>query len=103
MSRPKRRAPEPREPRVSAEDIARLLSAAIYPPDDCEDRSRIVTPYTPCHDAIEVEVVAQRAGVSTRTVYRWMEVDEEDRPLGTADRLLLAIGKTLDDVRLIDG
>jgi AcrR family transcriptional regulator len=58
----------------------------------------------PPHDALpsmSIHVVAERAGLSTRTVYRVLEGNKPTLPLDTADRLLLAIDKHLDDVRLV--
>jgi AraC-like DNA-binding protein len=78
--------PASREPRVHAGDLARILNYHVY------DRK----PST-----LEVDVIAARAGLHRRTVYRWLSPEEDTAPLDTADRLLLAVDASLDDVRLI--
>lgn len=80
---PRLPTPEPPEPRVDAIDLALLLRAAVYGPDP-----------------LEVPVVAERAGLSVRTVYRHLN---PTATLDTADRLLIAIDRSLDDVKIIHG
>lgn len=48
------------------------------------------------------QVLAARAGLTKRTVNRHLEGKEDEMALDTADRLLVALGKSLDDVRLIE-
>jgi hypothetical protein len=85
MRRPK--VVEGPEPRVVAADLARILHAAVYRP----------------MDPLEVDVVAARAGLHRRTVYRWLEPKKTTAPLDTADRLLMAVGADLRDVRVVPG
>lgn len=65
-----------------------ILSAAVYPKYEGLD-------------GLEVPVIAQRAGVSTRTVYRALNPKKPYMPLSTADRLLMAVERRLTDVRLV--
>jgi DNA-binding phage protein len=68
------------EPRVVTTDVQKVLTAAIQP--DNKDNGMSVT------------AVAEKAGVSTRTVYRVLN-PKEARPtiaLDLADRLCLACG-----------
>ena len=79
----------PDEPRVAAADVRRILAGRVWPDNDS--------------GGIEVAVLAARAGVSTRTVYRAMaESKKPCMPLGLADRLLVAAGHHLSEVALID-
>jgi DNA-binding phage protein len=66
------------EPRVLTTDVQRLLQRVIRPGND--------------DDGASVALIAEKAGVSTRTVYRVLNPDE-DKPtisLDLADRLSLA-------------
>lgn len=74
------------EPRVLTVDVKRILEAALskYDADDKES----------------VQLIAERAGTSTRTVYRVLGVRTPDLLLDTADRLVVAAGGHLSDCRL---
>lgn len=67
------------EPRVITEDVQRVLRQVIRPGED---------------DGAAVALIAARARVSTRTVYRVLSPDEskETISLDLADRLCLAAG-----------
>ena len=52
--------------------------------------------------SMSIHVVAERAGMSTRTIYRVLEGRKPTTPLDTADRLLLAVGLNLNAVRLTE-
>lgn len=74
------------EPRVVTEDVQAILRRVIKPGSDEGGRS--------------VALVAERARVSTRTVYRVLQADKPTIGLDLADRLLLAVGSHLAHVRL---
>jgi hypothetical protein len=67
------------EPRVMTSDVQAVLKAVVRPGKD---------------DGAAVSSIADRAGVSTRTVYRVLNPDEskETISLDLADRLCLACG-----------
>lgn len=67
------------EPRILTEDVQRVLRMVIRPGED---------------DGAAVALIAERARVSTRTVYRVLNPDEskETISLGLGDRLCLACG-----------
>lgn len=79
------------EPLVCTADVSDLLNTAFQPPHGCQ--------------GLHPDVIASRAGVSKRTVYRVLNrtapYDKPTMSLGTADRLLVAIDKSLNDVRLV--
>jgi len=81
------------EPRVVLEDVQALLREVIRPDDPDSGRS--------------VALVAQRAGVSTRTVYRCLakrkagDPDVRSIQLDLADRLALAVDSHLAHCRLV--
>src|SRR4051812_13778052 len=84
---------EGQEPRVLTTDVQAVLRAVIRPDDDDAGKS--------------VPLIAERADVSTRTVYRVLNpVDRDDgQPpsisLDLADRLCLASGSHLRACRLL--
>lgn len=81
------------EPRVLTHDVQAILRHIIRPDDEDSGRS--------------VALIAERAGVSTRTVYRVLNpADREDGKLPTisldlADKLCLAADSHLRYVRLV--
>jgi transcriptional regulator with XRE-family HTH domain len=81
-----------REPRVVADDVRKILDRYL-------DRAV----HLQRGDA--VEVLAERAGVSTRTIYRILEGNREWLELDQADRLLIAADAHLTDVEVesLDG
>lgn len=88
MKRPLRSIPNPtREPKVVTADLQRILMERVDPDED---------------GYMNVHVVAERAGMSTRTVYRVLEGRKPTTPLDTADRLLIAVGLNLHHVRLTE-
>lgn len=80
------------EPRVLTEDVQAVLRAVIRPDDDDAGKS--------------VALIAERADVSTRTVYRVLnpaERDDGEPPtigLDLADKLVVACGSHLRTCRL---
>lgn len=76
------------EPRVLVEDVQRILAAVIRPTEQDSGRS--------------VALIAERAGVSTRTVYRVLnpEKGKDSISLDLADNLTLAAGSHLAHCRL---
>lgn len=74
------------EPRVVTADVQVLLRRVIRPDDAEGGRS--------------VALVAERARVSTRTVYRVLQGDKDSIGLDLADRLCLAVGSHLALCRL---
>lgn len=74
------------EPRVVAADVQAILRRIIRPDSDEGGRS--------------VALVAERARVSTRTVYRVLQGDKDSIGLDLADRLCLAAGSHLAACRL---
>lgn len=80
------------EPRVLTEDVQAVLRAVIRPDDDDAGKS--------------VALIAERADVSTRTVYRVLNPTprEDGEPstigLDLADKLCIAAGAHLRHVRL---
>ena len=77
----------PGEPRVKAADVVAIL-----------DRHLNFATHLQRGEA--VEVLAERAGISTRTVYRILEGNRKWLELDQADRLLLAAGSHINEVRL---
>lgn len=63
------------EPRVLARDVKAALRAAIRPDDD---------------EGESVVLISEKAGISTRTIYRILGDEYEDLSLDMADRLLIA-------------
>jgi len=76
------------EPRVVAEDVQQILERYL------ERQAHL-----PRGEA--VEVLADRAGISTRTVYRILEGTRDWLELDQADRLLVAADSHINDCRLI--
>src|SRR5688500_12288898 len=80
------------EPRVLTEDVQAVLQAVIRPDDDDAGKS--------------VALIAERAGYSTRTVYRVLNPlpREDGEPptiaLALADALVMACGSHLRNCRL---
>lgn len=76
------------EPRVLTADVQRILQEVVRPEDDDLGKS--------------VSLIALRAGVSTRTVYRVLNPkDSESIGLDLADRLCLAADSHLIQCRLV--
>lgn len=76
-----------REPRVHAEDVREILKAYL-------------TNVGHLQRGEAVEVLAERAEISTRTVYRILEGNRKWLELDQADRLLLAAGRHIHEVRV---
>jgi DNA invertase Pin-like site-specific DNA recombinase len=79
------------EPRVLTEDVRKVLRKVIRPGDDDGGES--------------VALIAEKAGISTRTVYRVLQDPEDESTAETinldlADRLCLAAGAHLMVCRL---
>lgn len=74
------------EPRVVTEDVQAILRRRIRPGEDDGEAS--------------VLAVADKARVSTRTVYRVLQGDKDTIGLDLADRLVLAAGSHLSHCRL---
>lgn len=77
-----------REPRVVAEDVQWEIERYLNKQS-----------HLPRGEA--VEVLAERAGISTRTVYRILEGTRSWLELDQADRILIAADAHIHDVRLI--
>lgn len=75
------------EPRVLAEDVQAILKRRIRPGEDDGDHS--------------VQAIAEKAQISTRTVYRVLQGDKPTIGLDLADRLVLAGGAHLSACRLV--
>lgn len=73
---------DPNEPRVFCADVAELLA-----PHVTEDEAK--------------ELLADKVGVSKRTLWRVLSVSHEYVALGRADELLTAVGETINDCRLL--
>lgn len=76
-----------REPRVVADDVRKILERYL-------DRAAHL------QRGEVVEVLAERAEVSTRTIYRILEGNRKWLELDQADRLLLAADAHLTDVEV---
>ena len=76
------------EARVLTEDVAAILQAIVGRNEDDQRES--------------VAVLAERAGTSTRTVYRCLGRRSEFLSLDLADRLLVAAGHHLSEVRVVE-
>lgn len=74
------------EPRVITVDVQTILRRVIKPGDDDAGYS--------------VSLIAEKANVSTRTVYRVLQASTETISLDLADRLCLAAGAHLAHCRL---
>lgn len=77
------------EPRVVTEDVQRILARKVRPGDEDAGES--------------VALIAERAGVSTRTVYRVLN-PSESKPtisLDLGDRLCIAAGGNVSSCRLV--
>lgn len=77
------------EPRVLTEDVQAILARVIKPGSDETGDS--------------VALIAEKAGVSTRTVYRCLNPDEAKFTIGLdlADRLCLAADSHVSNCRLV--
>lgn len=75
------------EPQVMTEDVQRMLHACGV--------------FGNGKDGESVEVIAQKARTSTRTVYRVLQVKTETIKLDLADRLVMAAGGHLSECRLV--
>jgi DNA invertase Pin-like site-specific DNA recombinase len=77
------------EPRVLTKDVQNILKAKIRPGEDDGDSS--------------VQNIAEKAGVSTRTVYRVLQPNPEKTTIGLdlADRLVLAADSHLAACHLV--
>lgn len=73
------------EPRVLTEDVQRVLRRIIGTDEDGES----------------VTIVAEKAGTSTRTVYRVLARTTESIQLDLADRLCIAASAHLRECRLL--
>lgn len=75
------------EPRVLTADVQAILRRVVRPGDDDGGHS--------------VSLIAERANVSTRTVYRVLQGDKPSLGLNLADALVLAAGSHLASCRLV--
>ena len=73
---------DPLEPKVFTEDVAELLAPHLT---EDEDKARL----------------ADRVGVSKRTVWRVLSVARPYTSLKRADDMLTAVGETINDCRLL--
>lgn len=87
MSNPRPRR-TPLEPKVVTDDVARLLERHLADADEDVGDS--------------VQLIAERAHTSTRTVYRVLSRQADTLSLDLADRLLVAVGEMLADCRVIE-
>ena len=76
-----------REPKVNAEDVRRLIE-------------RYILRYDHMPRGEVVEVIAEAAGISTRTIYRILQGSREWLELDQGDRLLIAISCSIQDVEV---
>lgn len=76
-----------REPKVNGDDVRQILE-------------QYIERYGYMSRGEVVEVIAERAGISTRTVYRVLQGSREWLDLDQADRLLLAADSNLIDVEV---
>lgn len=74
------------EPRVVTEDVQEILTRVILPGEDGGERT--------------VSLIAEKAGISTRTVYRVLQRTTDTISLDLADRLCLAADSHLLNCRL---
>lgn len=75
------------EPRVLTLDVQQILKRVIRPGEDDNGES--------------VALIAEKAHISTRTVYRVLQGDRETLGLDLADRLVLAANSHLIHCRLV--
>jgi DNA invertase Pin-like site-specific DNA recombinase len=75
------------EPRVLTADVQSILREVIRPDDEDSGKS--------------VALIAEKARISTRTVYRVLQGDKEPIGLDLADRLCLAAESHLAHCRLV--
>lgn len=75
------------EPRVLTEDVQDILNRVIRPAGDLGGEG--------------VALIANKAGISTRSVYRVLQADKPTIGLDLADRLCLAAGAHLAECRLV--
>lgn len=74
------------EPRVLTEDICRILRRAVRPDDPNEGEA--------------VQLLAEKATTSTRTIYRILSKQSETLSMDLADRVAIAAGGMLAECRL---
>jgi hypothetical protein len=79
---------DPPEPRVATADVKRLLERHITPQDEDGGES--------------VQLIAEKAHTSTRTVYRVLSAASPTLSLDLADRLLTAVHEHLNDCEIIE-
>jgi hypothetical protein len=86
------RNPAPSEPRVVTEDVASRLERHVASPDEDGGDS--------------VQLIAEKAKTSTRTVYRILSRTQATLSLDLADRLLVAVDEHYDlltgEIRVIE-
>jgi hypothetical protein len=75
------------EPRVKTSDVQEILQRVVNRGDGDSGRS--------------VSLIAERSGVSTRTVYRVLQGDKPTISLNLADALVLAAGSHLAHCTLV--
>lgn len=84
------RARHPRSLRACTKHLAAHIKAALYPRYEGQF-------------PMPVEVLAERAGVSVRSIYRIIELDAKPtQTLHLADRVMLALDKPLEELHLVD-
>lgn len=81
------------EPRVDAASLAAVLRAVTHKPLWYQNQE----------DFVSREELASKAGVSVRTVDRYLNPKTSTVPLGMADTLLVAARRSLSDVEVLDG
>ena len=76
------------EPRVRTADVKRQLDRVLAYGDDADQGETVA-------------LLAEKAGTSTRTVYRCLGMSSETLSLGLADRLLVAAGGHISECELV--
>jgi len=76
------------EPRVRTRDVKRHLDRVLAYGDDADQGETVA-------------LLAEKAGTSTRTVYRVLGLNTSSLSLDLADRLLVASGGHLSDCELV--
>ena len=67
----------------------------------CVDVAEILAPYVEDEQGSEVEVIAIRAECSLSTIWRVLRCEDEYLDLDRADKLLVAVGRSIREVRLL--
>lgn len=75
------------EPKVLATDVQTILQRVVRPGDEADGES--------------VSLIAHKADVSTRTVYRALKPEQHAISMDLADRLCLAADAHLSECRLV--